>query len=143
MKEQLLSTANEQLLSTLETSRDYTLAVAEAMPQGDYSFKPVETVWNFGELLNHITYGIEWWEANYVKAIKTDWAPPAVKHGKEEIIADLKKAYDALESTINSTRLNPDAIKGFYATLDHITHHRGQATIYLKCKGIVPPEYVY
>lgn len=29
------------------------------------------------------------------------------------------------------------------ATLDHITHHRGQAIIYLRCNNIAPPEYVF
>ncbi|MEI9809126.1 MAG: hypothetical protein WDO16_15395 [Bacteroidota bacterium] len=38
----------EQLLTTLETSRNYTLAVAEAMPEKNYVFKPADTAWNFG-----------------------------------------------------------------------------------------------
>jgi uncharacterized damage-inducible protein DinB len=38
--------------------------------------------------------------------------------------------------------------KGRFSTLDvmlgvmiHVSHHRGQAEVYLRVKGIVPPEY--
>lgn len=142
MKEQLLATMNEQLLSTLENSRNYTISVAEAMPDAFYNFKPTESVWNFGELLNHIAYGIQWWEANYIKGSKTDWAPSPASTTKAEVIAYLKKAYKALEQTLRGN-LSDDAVRGFHATTDHITHHRGQAVLYLRCKGITPPEYQY
>jgi uncharacterized damage-inducible protein DinB len=29
-----------------------------------------------------------------------------------------------------------------YRLLDHATHHRSQALVYLRLKGIVPPEYL-
>jgi uncharacterized damage-inducible protein DinB len=143
MKEQVLPATNEQLLSTLETSRNYTLAVAQAMPGSGYNFKPVETVWNFGELLEHIAYGIRWWEANFVRSVKTDWAPPVAKTNKDAIIQNLTSAYDELERTLTEGSLSRDAVKGFHATLDHVTHHRGQAVIYLRGKGVTPPEYTY
>jgi uncharacterized damage-inducible protein DinB len=143
MKEQVLPAMNEQLLSTLETSKNYTLAVAQAMPGNNYEFKPVESVWNFGELLEHIAYGIRWWEANFVKGITTDWAPPAANTDKQAIIENLTTAYNELEITVSEGGLSKDGIKGFHATLDHITHHRGQAVMYLRGNGVVPPEYTY
>lgn len=132
-----------KLSATLGNSKQYTLAVAAAMPDKDYSFKPTDEVMGFGELLNHIAYGIEWWEANYVKGVKTEWAPPATGHSKKEAMAYLEKAYGNLDKTISNGSLSEDAVSGFYATLDHITHHRGQAITYLRCKGITPPEYMY
>lgn len=133
---------NAQLLQILENSRNYTLAVANAMPDNKYDTAPVKEVWNFGELLHHIAYGIEWWEANYVKQIKTEWNPPPVKTNRKEVIAYLSKAYDALKATI-SKKLSEESINGFHATIDHITHHRGQATIHLRGQGITPPDYTY
>jgi hypothetical protein len=47
----------EQLSATLQNSRTYTLAVAEAMPADAYNFKPKGAGWNFRELLHHIAYG--------------------------------------------------------------------------------------
>lgn len=134
---------NNKLSATLDTSKQYTLAVAAAMPENGYDFKPVDGVFNFGELLDHIAYGIEWWESNFVKGIKTDWAPVTVKSSKKEVTAYLQKVYDALSKTISEPGLSDDAVSGFYATLDHITHHRGQAITYLRIKGITPPEYMY
>lgn len=134
---------NNKLSATLGNSKQYTLAVAAAMPGNDYSFKPTDVVMGFGELLNHIAYGIEWWEANYIKGVKTEWAPPATGNSKKDATAYLEKAYGNLDKTISKGSLSEDAVSGFYAALDHITHHRGQAVTYLRCKGITPPEYMY
>ena len=30
----------------------------------------------------------------------------------------------------------------FYLTRDHVTHHRGQMVVYLRLKGLEPPQYV-
>jgi uncharacterized damage-inducible protein DinB len=133
----------EQLSATLENSKTYTLAVANLMPEKDYEFKPVNEIWNFRELLHHIAYGIEWWEDNYIKDKKTEWDQPPAIANKKEVIAYLNKAFASLKDTISKNKLSNEAINGFHATLDHITHHRGQATIYLRGKGITPPAYNY
>ena len=133
----------EQLLAVLENSKKYTLSVAETMPEDSYNYKPENAASDFKELLNHIAYGIKWWEENSIKGIQTAWEPPAVIGGKKKIIESLNAAYDSLQNTISSLKLNDDAVKGFHAAIDHITHHRGQAVLYLRCKGIAPPEYIY
>jgi uncharacterized damage-inducible protein DinB len=133
----------DQLLTTLENSRAYTLAVAEAMPEKSYDFKPGESVWSFKELLHHVAYGMEWWTANNIKKVKMDWEPIATKKDKQEVIAYLNKAYDIVKETIKSQGVNDAVVLGFSSTLDHITHHRGQAVTYLRLKGISAPEYSY
>jgi uncharacterized damage-inducible protein DinB len=134
---------NTPLLTTLENSKQYTLSVAGSMPDTAYGFKPADEVWTFGELLHHIAYGIQWWEANYIKGQQTEWAPPAAVINKKEVTAYLEKAYNGLKKTLSNGKLSDKAVSGFHATLDHITHHRGQAVTYLRCQGITPPEYVY
>ena len=133
----------EQFAVMLENSRQYTLAVANAMPEKDFHFKPSGAGWDFGELLNHIAYGIEWWESNFIKGNKTDWNPPPVKESKKEITNLLEQVYTSLSNTVAKTQWNDKSMQGFNATIDHITHHRGQAVVFLRCKGIEPPEYVY
>jgi uncharacterized damage-inducible protein DinB len=133
----------KQQLSTLENSRAYTLAVAEAMPENAYEFKPTEAVWNFRELMHHIAYGIQWWEENYIRENQTAWNPPAVRNNKKHVIDYLHQSYNGLKKTLESKDLSENAVKGFHATLDHITHHRGQGVTYLRCNGMTPPEYVY
>ena len=133
----------ENLLMLLENSRGYTLAVAGAMPQKLDNFKPADDAWSFREQMHHIAYGIEWWQDNYVKGVKTSWAPPATSKSRKEVIAYLNHAYDSLKDELTKTTMNDDRIKGFFATLDHITHHRGQCIVHLRCNGIAAPEYTY
>ncbi|NII29108.1 DinB family protein [Pseudoflavitalea sp. X16] len=131
------------LIKTLQNSRNYTLQVAEAMPEKLYDSKPAGAGWNFREQLHHIAYGIQWWENNYMKGNKTDWQPPATKKNKKEIMAYLNEAYDGLQQTLEQGKLSADAVQGFHATIDHITHHRGQAVLHLHVQEIEPPEYTY
>lgn len=133
----------EHVLSTLDNSRKYTLAVADAMPESGYNTRPSEEVWDFRELLHHIAYGIQWWEDNYIQGKKTGWDPPPVKATKKEVMEYLENAYSSLKKTMMKAGKDIDKINGFYATLDHITHHRGQAVTYLRYKGITPPAYTY
>lgn len=134
---------NEQLATTLENSESYTLSVAEAMPENGYATKPAEEVWNFEELMNHIAYGILWWTDTYIRKKETPWNPPPSRKEKAEIIAYLKEAYQSLSDLISNESFTGDKLNGFYATMDHVTHHRGQATIYLRINHIIPPEYKY
>lgn len=78
-----IKTMKLQLLSTLENSRNYTLAVAETMPESFYDYKPDGGGWNFKELLHHIAYGIHWWQENYIKANPIGWDQPPVKNSKK------------------------------------------------------------
>jgi len=93
--------------------------------------------------LHHIAYGIQWWEANYVKGTTVEWNPPETKSGKQQVIEYLETAYDSLKNTVSKAGLTDANIKGFHATLDHITHHRGQAVLHLRYQRITPPEYNY
>ncbi|HEY8898727.1 MAG TPA: DinB family protein [Niastella sp.] len=133
----------EQLLATVENSKNYTLQVADAMPEKGYADKPAGAGWNFGELLHHIAYGIQWWQDNYITGTKTSWDPPPAKNKKQDLIADLTRAYDTLQKTIKQQPPSEQSVNGVHATLDHITHHRGQAVLYLRTNGVEPPEYVY
>ena len=119
------------------------MQVAALMSEAGYSFRPAGAGWDFGELLQHIAYGIVWSEDNYIKQKKTDWAPPGVKSDKAGVQNALLQAYGALADTMGRIPLTDEIVAGLHATLDHITHHRGQAVIYLRCNGVEPPEYTY
>jgi uncharacterized damage-inducible protein DinB len=121
----------------------YTLAVAEAMPEKFYDARPSDSVWTFKELLHHVAYGIEWWNDNNIKKVKVDWNPPVTVKDKAAVMSYLNRAYDTLRSTVEKLTISDAAVLGFTSTIDHITHHRGQAVTYLRCKGITAPEYTF
>jgi hypothetical protein len=90
-----------------------------------------------------MAYGIQWWETNFIKGTKSEWDPPPPRKNKKEIMAGVESAYESLRETLAQSSLDDNQVYGFWATLDHITHHRGQAVLHLRCQGIVPPEYTF
>ncbi|SFF02137.1 Uncharacterized damage-inducible protein DinB (forms a four-helix bundle) [Chitinophaga sp. CF118] len=133
----------EKLLATLDNSKNYTIAVATAMPDDRFKDKLINTSWSFNELLSHIAYGISWWERNYIEKVQTDWDPFPAASSKALALSQLNHSFDSLKDTLQKLALNDDVMYGFKATLDHITHHRGQAVLFLRNLGITPPEYTY
>ena len=131
-----------QLLKRIHDSRQYTLSVAEVMPEKHYDSVLVVGTWSFLELMNHIAYGLQWWESNFVKGIEMAWTPPKDKASKKEVIALLSKAFDSLEKSASDSPEGDKLTTGVWATLDHVTHHRGQAVVHLRKNGVEPPEYV-
>ena len=132
-----------QLLSAIENSRGYTLAVEETMLGDRFNFKPASSVWTFLELINHIAYGLTWYNENYIQKRKTPWEPPVPHKTKAWTIKSLEQSFGSLKKVLNAIDLDDDIIHGVYATLDHVTHHRGQATTYLRCNSITPSEYIF
>lgn len=132
----------EQLLTTLENSRNYTLAVLKAMPEANYHSQPIKEMMSFSELLNHIAYGIIWWKENVILGKETDWEPPKTKN-QEDTVNYLNQAYDTLSKTVEKAEVNDNFLNAFHSTMDHVTHHRGQAVLHLRYNSITPPEYVF
>jgi uncharacterized damage-inducible protein DinB len=133
----------EKLLSVLENSINYTMAVAEAMPEEAYHTQLLKEGWFYGDLLTHIAYGIRWWDATFIKNSKTDWEPPTTPATKQAVLEYMGESFDQLKNTLENSEINDEVVYGFNATIDHITHHRAQAVLFLRNNNITPPEYVY
>jgi uncharacterized damage-inducible protein DinB len=137
----------------LKTSRDFTLKVAEAMPAADYDFKLTPPQMSFGEQMVHLSQGLTYFLAAF-SGEKPN--PPKPKsNSKDDIEAFIKQSFDGAINTV--TKLNADQIAKTYKSeegtmtgmemllgmLDHTTHHRASAEMYLRAKGITPPEYQF
>lgn len=134
----------EKLMAALEKSRNYTILVAEAMPEKNYDFKPAEPVWNYKQLMNHLAYCMKWMEENYVCGTKTEWNPPSDKNNKKETVEYISACFDSLQKTMNAmSEVKSETVIAFFSVLEHTAHHRGQATTYLRCCNITPPEYPF
>jgi uncharacterized damage-inducible protein DinB len=133
----------EKLLTVLENSRNYTIAVADAMPEDAYNTQLVKESWKYNDLLIHIAYGIRWWDSNFIMNIKTDWEPPKTPGTKKAVLTYINESYDTLKKTLENNKISDEVIYGFNATIDHITHHRAQAVLFLRNHNITPPEYIY
>lgn len=136
------------------TAKDLTIAVAEAMPAEDYGFKPVPAEMSFGEQMMHIA------AANYgYCAFLADAKSPFVEMPKDakvekaEAVKQLGASFDycsgvfskvteaQLEVTHGSGEEKGTTRDLMLGVLIHMAHHRGQAEVYLRLKGIKPPDY--
>ena len=128
-----------------------SIAVAQAMPPEQYAFRPHPESMNFGELISHVA------TTNYqFCAGLKDSDPPALPSptGKDAVVKFLSDSFDYCsavipnlsEDQLSKTHDSPDGtLPGreiLLALYIHVAHHRGQAEIYLRDKGIKPPSYM-
>jgi uncharacterized damage-inducible protein DinB len=136
------------------TAKGLAIAVAEAMPAESYDFKPVPAEMSFGEQMLHIA------QANYgycafIADIKSPYAEPAkdAKIEKASAIKELTGSFDyctqvfgaldesKLTQMHGSGKRSFSALETMLGVMVHMAHHRGQAEVYLRLKGITPPDY--
>lgn len=127
-----------------------SVAVAQAMPADQYGFRPHPESMDFGQLMSHIA------TTNYqfcagLKDTDTPKLPSPTE--KDEITKFLSDSFDYCSGIISS--LNEDELSKAHNSPDghlpgrevllamyiHVAHHRGQAEIYLRNRGIKPPPY--
>jgi len=141
------------VLKHLKTSEDFTVKVAEAMPASSYDFKLTAPQLSFGEQLVHLSQGFDYILSPFFSEKPN---PPKPKStSKEDIIAFVKSSFDRAINRISG--LTPEHLSKTYKSegytesgqdlllgvLDHTTHHRASAEMYLRAKGITPPEYEF
>ncbi|HEX8836900.1 MAG TPA: DinB family protein [Candidatus Acidoferrum sp.] len=127
-----------------------SVAVAKAMPPDQYGFRPHPESMDFGQLMSHIA------TTNYqFCAGLKDSAPPAMPSPTEKdvVVKFLSDSFEYCFSVIsNLTGVQLDAVHDspdgrlpgrevLLAMYIHVAHHRGQAEIYLRDKGVRPPSY--
>jgi uncharacterized damage-inducible protein DinB len=137
----------------LTTSRDFTLKVAEQMPEADYAFKLTPPQMSFAEQMAHLAED----QANLLAPFVNERPKPAkpASMSKKDVIAFVRQSFDQSIATVS--KLTPEQIAKSYQgfgppmtglellmfVLDHTTHHRASAEMYLRAKGITPAEYQF
>jgi uncharacterized damage-inducible protein DinB len=137
----------------LTTSRDFTLKVADQMPEGDYGFKLTPPQMSFAEQMVHLADD----QAGLLAPFMTEQPTPAkpASMSKKDVMTFVRQSYD--KSIAIVSKLTPDQISKSYGSgpgsmtglellmfvLDHSTHHRASAEMYLRAKGITPAEYQF
>jgi uncharacterized damage-inducible protein DinB len=133
--------------------KEFTLAVAEAMPAESYGFKPNPEEMSFSELMIHIATSNSEAFAN-VAGTEALAQPPGTD--KKTAIRFLTNSFDRCAkdfAAMTPAQLNKvfDIGEGRQATgievlswaFTDTAHHRGQAEVYLRVKNIKPPKYVF
>ncbi len=141
------------LVKHWQSSKDLTLAVAAAMPQDGYAFKASEPEMSFGAQMNHIAAAdynycsAAFGEKNPMAKPADDTKPTAIKDviaAFDYCISGIQKMTDAdLEKTITRGSATVSKFELLWGGFTHTAHHRGQTEVYLRLKGIKPPDYKF
>ncbi len=136
----------------LTTSRDFTLKVADQMPDADYGFKLTPPQMSFAEQMAHLADDQAGLLAPLTGAKPKPSKPASMS--KKDVIAFVRQSYDTSIAIVS--KLTPAQISQTYQAagsmtglellmfvLDHSTHHRASAEMYLRAKGITPAEYQF
>ena len=127
-----------------------SIAVAQAMPADQYTFRPHPESMTFGELMSHIATTNYQFCAGLKDAAAPALSSPTDKEGVVKFLGDSFAYCSAVipnltEQQLNTAHDSPDGhLLGreiLLAMYVHVAHHRGQAEIYLRDKSIKPPSY--
>jgi uncharacterized damage-inducible protein DinB len=142
-------------------SKQFTLDVANAMPAEFYSFKPNPEEMTFGEQMVHIAGG-NVFRFRQITGIQPPFVfdpakPPA--SDKQSVLKMLEQSFDYVIAVLPQitpeqlrrtwhipswrARPDPEGRAMIVNMLVHTAHHRAQCEVYLRIKGIKPPDYVF
>ncbi len=144
----------DSFLQHWEVERGYTLAVAEAMPAEHYNFKPNPVQRSFGEQLIHLAAANTAYFSAFglipmperVTAADKDTAHRYLNSSWDYTIRVLRKLTekDILRNDLGTPRFKAHTASDlFLRAYTHTAHHRGQAIVYLRMKGITPPTWAF
>lgn len=145
------TTAKTAFLEKWQNSKDYLIAMVDAIPEDQYDFKPTERQRSFVEQLEHMDKNMNWLGSTYFGMEAGTFPKDA---DKLVIMGHLEASFDAVYKAVENTpdedlSITVDFFAGPKSKLqilnllqDHMTHHRGQLIVYLNLQGIEPPRYV-
>jgi uncharacterized damage-inducible protein DinB len=146
------------MIKDWERAKVYTMEYLTAANEETIDFKPTPDMRSFGQQMLHLS------EVNYGLGSAASGKTSPIAFGQLEKASDQYKSKEALtkavmesydfvisalkefdESKMNETikvfntfEMSREA--AFHKTFEHQTHHRGQTTVYLRLKGVTPPN---
>jgi uncharacterized damage-inducible protein DinB len=158
VKPTLRTASKAAMIVDWERAKAYTLEYLSAANDEVIAFKPTPDMRTFGQQMLHLS------EANYGLGSAAAGKTSPVTFGQLEKSSDNYKTKEALTQAVmdsydfvisalkefDETKMD-ETIKvfnrfemtretGFQKVFEHQTHHRGQTTVYLRLKGIAPPN---
>ena len=141
-----------------QTSKEFTLAVANAMPAEKYGFKVSPEEMPFAALMLHIATAQAYRFAQVSGKPMPFEMPTTIPKdsAKEFVMKLLAQSFDFCIAQLDT--VTPEQLSKLYKVdwyerpevsgseilrgmFTHTAHHRGQAEVYLRANGITPPPY--
>jgi uncharacterized damage-inducible protein DinB len=134
-----------------ERTKGILLRSAEKMPEEDYTFKPVDTVRTYGQIIGHLADAQYLFCSTASREKNPDLKIEKTKTSKADLVGALKdgfaycdKVYDAMTdaAAIQTVTFFGNDVPKFAVLSINIGHnmeHYGNLVTYMRIKGIVPP----
>lgn len=149
--------AKAQMIKDWERAKAFTKEYLDAMPADKYSFKAQDSVRSFAGQMLHLASGNVFlsstgtgkeriWAGRNLEASATAQTKDSVTYfvmTSYDYVIDGIKSLDAykLDDKVKNSRNNEETrYVWIQKAFEHQTHHRGQATIYIRLVGIKPPN---
>jgi uncharacterized damage-inducible protein DinB len=147
----------EGLVREWTRARDYTKEYLDVMPEEHLGFKPTPEIRSFAEQMLHLANGNfglgsrVLGAANPYQAKNLEQAEE-FKGSKAALVKVVMESYDFIINNLKNTseakldervplfNFNRQRVGALALVFEHQTHHRGQTTIYIRLKGIKPPN---
>ncbi len=145
-----------QMTADWQRAKEYTKEYLDAMPEDGVNYKPTPEIRSFAEQYLHLANA----NYNFTSAATGKTNPFAGK--SLEKMDEMKTKAALTKAVLDSYDFVIDALKGmtdaqmigmakmgsremsrelmFTKAFEHQTHHRGQTTVYLRMKGVKPPN---
>jgi uncharacterized damage-inducible protein DinB len=151
---------SETIAAELKQEAKTTRKMFERLPDAEFDWKPHEKSMTLGRLASHVAEMFVWIPAtvggNEMDFAKYEYVPPPVGNARELIEyfdAKLSEALDALPALSDDEWMQAWTLRNgeeVYFTmpkiavirsmvLNHIVHHRGQLSVYMRLKDVPLP----
>ncbi|MEN9599081.1 MAG: hypothetical protein RL596_1392 [Bacteroidota bacterium] len=154
---QLSETVKTQMIKDWERAKAYTKEYLDAMPKDQYGFKAQDSIRSFAQQMIHLSSGNVGIAATATGTDRPSWSSRPLERtasalsadsvnyftlASYDFVIDAIKSMDAskLEEKIKRGNIEETRYAWLLKNFEHQTHHRGQATIYIRLRGIKPPN---
>jgi len=139
-----------------ERAKAYTKEYLDAMPADKYGLKPTPEMRSFADQMLHLTdgnFGIAAAAAGIQSPVGMGASEKLTDKSKEAVTKQVMDSYDFVIGAIKNMKpaQMSESVKLFdrfvltrsqamAKVFEHQTHHRGQATVYIRLAGGTPPQ---
>jgi len=147
--------AKTQIIKEWQRAKAYTLEYLDAMPADQYGFRAQDSIRSFAQQMLHLAQDIvimvsvatgkdRIWQGQILEQRSSAQTADSIRYfvtaGYDYGIDAIEKMDAAkLEEKIKHRKFEETRFAWLLKAFEHQTHHRGQATIYIRLLGIKPP----
>jgi len=121
-----------------EEVNDWVTKAADMVPADKYSYRPVDTVRTFGELIAHLADSYNYFCA-HAAGNKVEWVTP-IEKGKTDKATVLPRFKEAVGKCTAAYGANNAQLRPLFANVGHTNLHYGNIITYMRMMGLKPPS---